>query len=96
MRPLCMDRDWADSNRTFCHSRVREACSAGIGPRWRETSMGAPAAMSLCRKPGARDLGHFPRCSDRVRCSPTLTSLRLTSASTCSVYLQSPSASLPG
>ena len=32
-RPRFSERLCADSKRTFCHSRVRAACSAGIGPR---------------------------------------------------------------
>ena len=66
VRPRLKERDWADSKRTFCHSRVRAACSAGIGPRWTDRSIGAPAAMSPWRKPGASDRGHLPRWSDRV------------------------------
>ena len=66
-RPRLKDSDCADSNRTFCHSRVRAACSAGIAPRWTDRSMGAPAAISPCRKPGARLRGHLPRCRERVR-----------------------------
>ena len=81
MRPRCMERLWADSNLTFCHSRVLAACSAGIGPRWTERSMGIPAAMRLCRKPGASVLGHFPRCRERVRCPPMRRWRRLISTS---------------
>ena len=84
VRPLRRERDWADSKRTFCHSRVRAACSAGMGPRWMARSMGAPAAMSPCRNPGARARGQRPRCSERVRCPPTRISRRLTVTSTCS------------
>ena len=50
--PRLKERDWADSKRTFCHSRVRAACSAGIGPRWMDRSIGAPAAIRLWRNPG--------------------------------------------
>ena len=82
VRPLRSERDWADSKRTFCHSSVRAACSAGMGPRWTARSMGAPAAISPCRKPGARERGQRPRWSERTRWSPTRTSLRLTAAST--------------
>ena len=79
VRPRLNERDWADSKRTFCHSRVRAACSAGIGPRRMDRSIGAPAAMRLCRKPGARDRGHLPRCSDRTRVPPMRMSRRLIS-----------------
>ena len=61
VRPRFSDRDWADSKRTFCHSSVLAACSAGIGPTWTDRSIGAPAAMSPCRKPGERERGHLPR-----------------------------------
>ena len=57
VRPRLKERDWADSKRTFCHSSVLAACSAGIGPRWMDRSIGAPAAMSPWRKPGASDRG---------------------------------------
>ena len=33
LRPRRKDIERADSNRTFCHSRVRAACSGGIGPK---------------------------------------------------------------
>ena len=39
-------------------------------------SIGAPAAMRLWRKPGARERGHLPRCRERIRRSPTRTSRR--------------------
>ena len=61
VRPRLKERDWADSNLTFCHSSVLAACSAGIGPTWTDRSIGAPAAMSPCRNPGARERGHLPR-----------------------------------
>ena len=82
VRPRLKERDWADSKRTFCHSRVLAACSAGIGPRWMDRSIGAPAAMRLCRKPGARDRGHLPRCSERTRLPPIRMSRRLIATST--------------
>ena len=47
MRPRLKDKDWADSNRTFCHSRVRAAWSVGMAPRWMDRSMGAPAIIRL-------------------------------------------------
>ena len=47
VRPRLKERDWADSKRTFCHSSVLAACSVGIGPRWTDRSIGAPAAMRL-------------------------------------------------
>ena len=71
--------DWADSNLTFCHSRVRAACSAGIAPKCTDRSIGAPAAIRPCRKPGASKRGHLPRCRERVRWPPTRMSRRLTS-----------------
>ena len=80
-RPRLKERLWADSNLTFCHSRVRAACSVGMAPRCTDRSMGAPAAISPCRKPGASDLGHLPRCRERTRRSPTRMSRRLTSTS---------------
>ena len=61
VRPRLKERDWADSKRTFCHSSVLAACSAGIGPTWTERSIGAPAAISPWRKPGANDRGHLPK-----------------------------------
>ena len=61
VRPRLKERDWADSNLTFCHSSVLAACSAGIGPTWTDRSIGAPAAISPWRKPGARDRGQRPR-----------------------------------
>ena len=82
VRPRLKDRDWADSNLTFCHSRVRAACSAGIGPRWTDRSIGVPAAMRLCKKPGASDRGHLPRCRERTRVPPMRMSRRLISTST--------------
>ena len=82
VRPRRRDKDWADSNFTFCHSNVRDACSAGIDARCMERSMGIPAAMRLCRNPGANVRGHLPRCSDRMRWSPMRMSRRLTSIST--------------
>ena len=82
VRPRRSDRPWADSKRTFCHSSVRAAWSAGIGPRWTERSMGAPAAMRPWRKPGASDRGHLPRCRERASRPPTRTSRRSTSTST--------------
>ena len=77
-RPRFRDRDWADSNRTFCHSRVRAACSVGMAPRCTDRSMGAPVAISPCRKPGARDRGHLPRCRERTNRAPIWMSRRLT------------------
>ena len=47
-----------------------------------DRSIGAPAAMRLWRKPGARERGHLPRWSDRTRRSPTRTSRRLISTDT--------------
>ena len=82
VRPRLKDSDWADSKRTFCHSSVLAACSAGIDPRWMDRSIGAPAAMRLWRKPGARDRGHLPRWRERTRRSPTRTSRRRISTST--------------
>ena len=76
------ERDWADSKRTFCHSRVLAACSAGIGPTWTDRSIGAPAAISPWRKPGARERGHLPRWRERVICAPTRMSRRPISTST--------------
>ena len=90
VRPFLNDSDWADSKRTFCHSSVRAACSAGIGPKWTDRSIGAPAAMRLWRKPGESDRGHLPRWSERVRCPPTRMSRRLTSTSTGSSSSRSP------
>ena len=82
VRPRLKERLWADSKRTFCHSSVLAACSAGIDPRWMDRSIGAPAAMRLWRKPGARDRGHLPRWRERARRSPTRTSRRRISTST--------------
>ena len=82
VRPRLKERDWADSKRTFCHSSVLAACSAGIGPTWTDRSIGAPAAMSPWRKPGARERGHLPRWSDRTRVSPMRISRRPISTST--------------
>ena len=44
--------------------------------------MGAPAAISPWRNPGASDRGQRPRCSDRTSLSPMRMSRRLTSTST--------------
>ena len=82
VRPLLMERLWADSKRTFCHSSVRAACSAGMDPRWSARSMGAPAVISPWRKPGASERGQRPRCRERARWSPSRRSRRFISTST--------------
>ena len=79
VRPRRSDHDCADSKRTFCHSSVRAACAAGIGPTWIARSMGAPVARRPWRKPGPSDRGQRPRCSERVREPPTRTLRRPTS-----------------
>ena len=48
---------------------------------WIERSIGAPAAISPCRKPGASKRGHLPRCKERVKWPPTRISRRLISTS---------------
>ena len=82
VRPHLKDRDWADSKRTFCHSSVLAACSAGIGPTWTDRSIGAPADIRPWRKPGASDRGHLPRWSERARRWPMRTSRRPIATST--------------
>ena len=84
LRPRFRDMDWADSKRTFCHSRVRAAWSEGIASRWTERSMGAPAAIRPWRNPGASERGHLPRCRERTRWLPTRMSRRLTSTESSS------------
>ena len=82
VRPRLKERDCADSKRTFCHSSVLAACSVGIGPTWTDRSIGAPAAISPWRKPGASDRGHLPRWRERTRVPPMRMSRRLISTST--------------
>ena len=81
VRPRFRERDWADSKRTFCHSSVLAACSDGMGPTWTARSIGAPAAISPWRKPGASERGHLPRWRERARLPPTRMSRRPISTS---------------
>ena len=83
VRPFLKDRLCADSKRTFCHSSVLAACSAGMGPTWTDRSIGAPADISPWRKPGASDRGHLPRWRERTRLPPMRMSRRPISTSTC-------------
>ena len=57
VRPRLKERLCADSKRTFCHSRVLAACSAGIGPTWTDRSIGRARRHQPLQESGGQGAG---------------------------------------